>query len=68
MVAKGPEMSEPAEAGPDRKSARKRELLLFFILAIAVWPIIAVALVGGFGFILWMYQIITGPPGPPPVG
>lgn len=68
MGAKGRQVSEPAEARPDDKAARKRELLLFFILAVGVWPIIAVAIVGGFGFILWMYQIIAGPPGPPPVG
>ncbi|MBC2775968.1 nitrate reductase, partial [Rhizobium sp. AQ_MP] len=24
-----------------------------------------VATVGGFGFMVWMYQIIAGPPGPP---
>ncbi|MDC3952152.1 nitrate reductase, partial [Pseudomonas aeruginosa] len=24
-----------------------------------------VALVGGFGFCVWMYQLLAGPPGPP---
>ncbi|PBL23997.1 nitrate reductase, partial [Pseudomonas aeruginosa] len=25
----------------------------------------SVALVGGFGFCVWMYQLLAGPPGPP---
>jgi nitrate reductase NapE len=46
--------------------SRRRELLTFFILAFAIWPIVAVGVVGGYGFVVWMYQIIFGPPGPPP--
>ena len=26
---------------------------------------LAIALVGGFGFSVWIYQTFTGPPGPP---
>jgi nitrate reductase NapE len=49
----------------DRRAARRRELLTFFILAFGIWPIVAVGVVGGFGFLVWMYQIVYGPPGPP---
>lgn len=49
----------------DRRARRRSELVTFFILAFGIWPILAVAAVGGFGFMVWMYQIITGPPGPP---
>ena len=47
--------------------AKKREIIIFLLLAFVIWPFIAVAFVGGYGFIVWMYQVIAGPPGPPPV-
>ena len=46
---------------------KKREILIFLLLAFFIWPFVAVAFVGGYGFIVWMYQVIAGPPGPPPV-
>jgi nitrate reductase NapE len=44
---------------------RRREMLAFLILAFGIWPVVAVAVVGGYGFLVWMYQIVFGPPGPP---
>jgi nitrate reductase NapE len=44
---------------------RRREIVAFAILAVLIWPFIAVAVVGGYGFLVWMYQIVFGPPGPP---
>ena len=46
-------------------SLRRRELLAFLILAFGIWPIVAVGVVGGYGFLVWMWQIVFGPPGPP---
>lgn len=61
-------MTPEAERSEDELRAQKRrELLMFVFLAIVIWPFIAVAVVGGFGFLVWMYQLIAGPPGPPPV-
>ena len=40
---------------------------MFLLLAFVIWPFVAIAVVGGYGFIVWMYQTIAGPPGPPPV-
>lgn len=40
---------------------------MFLVLAFAIWPILAVAVVGGYGFAVWIYQMIMGPPGPPAV-
>ncbi|KFG69069.1 MULTISPECIES: periplasmic nitrate reductase, NapE protein [Microvirga] len=51
--------SEPLEAGNKR-----REALTFLILAVLIWPFIAVGVVAGWGFIVWMYYLFTGPPGP----
>lgn len=53
------------ENAPDRVSLRRKELLTFLVLAFGIWPIIAVAVVGGYGFLVWMWQIVFGPPGPP---
>jgi len=44
---------------------RRRELLLFLALAFGIWPIIAAGVVGGYGFAVWMGQLVLGPPGPP---
>lgn len=51
--------SEPLEAG-----RKKREVLTFLVLAVLIWPFIAVGVVAGWGFIVWMYYLFTGPPGP----
>ena len=50
------------------RGQRRRELLAFAILAFGIWPIIAVGIVGGLGFAIWMWQIVFGPPGPPASG
>jgi periplasmic nitrate reductase NapE len=55
----------PVLPATQTRSSRRAELTTFVILAFAIWPILAVATVGGFGFLVWMYQIIAGPPGPP---
>ncbi|MFB9949137.1 periplasmic nitrate reductase, NapE protein [Rhizobium puerariae] len=47
------------------KSRRRSELFTFVVLAFGIWPVLAVGVVGGYGFLIWMYQIIAGPPGPP---
>ncbi|HMN47431.1 MAG TPA: periplasmic nitrate reductase, NapE protein [Povalibacter sp.] len=46
---------------------KKRELAAFAFLALVLVPILAVLVVAGFGFAVWMYQLIAGPPGPPSV-
>jgi periplasmic nitrate reductase NapE len=57
-----PDASEAADRGA---RTRARELLVFAVLAVLVWPVVAVGVVGGYGFAVWMYQHIAGPPGPP---
>jgi periplasmic nitrate reductase NapE len=44
---------------------RRRELLAFLFLTVFLAPMLAVAIVGGYGFLIWIFQIIYGPPGPP---
>jgi nitrate reductase NapE len=52
---------------PVEPGTKRREIVMFLILAFAIWPILAVAVVGGYGFLVWMLQMIMGPPGPPAV-
>lgn len=49
----------------DIPPSRNAELVAFILLAIVIWPILAIGLVGGYGFLIWMYQSVAGPPGPP---
>lgn len=58
--------SEAAER-PSRQ-LRRKEILAFLVLAFGIWPILAVGVVGGYGFLVWMWQIVFGPPGPPAGG
>ncbi len=39
-------------------------LILFVFLIVFLFPILSVALVSGYGFIVWIVQMIFGPPGP----
>ncbi len=53
------ETIESTSTAPDRKS----ELLGFLFLTVVLAPVLAVAVVGGYGFVIWMFQLIAGPPG-----
>jgi periplasmic nitrate reductase NapE len=41
---------------------KKQELRLFLFIVIFLFPLLSIALVGGFGFIIWISQLILGPP------
>ena len=58
------DVTDPS-ASVHRSQLRRRELLTFIVLAFGIWPVVAVGVVGGYGFLVWMFQIIYGPPGPP---
>lgn len=52
---------------PVDPGVRRREIAMFLLLAVFIWPVLSIAVVGGYGFAVWMSQMILGPPGPPPV-
>lgn len=60
MDARASELHAEAEVRP----RRWREFLVFLLLAVLIWPFIAVGVVAGWGFLVWMYYLFTGPPGP----
>lgn len=56
-------------AGDDmdgRLRRRRMEIFAFLFLTAILMPALAVATVGSYGLAVWIYQVIAGPPGPPP--
>ena len=47
----------------DTSQQKKDEKTSFIFLTVFLAPILAVMIVGGFGFTIWISQIIMGPPG-----
>ncbi len=56
---------EPEQTAPDAESERRREFRAFLFLTVVFVPLLAVSVVGGYGLVVWIIQIILGPPGPP---
>lgn len=40
-----------------------QELRTFLLLSVVLAPVLAVGVVAGYGFLVWMYQLFAGPPG-----
>ena len=45
------------------QASKSREVKLFLFLTVVLIPGATVALVGAYGFTIWMYQLLNGPPG-----
>lgn len=54
----------PNDTRPPVASTKRDETRLFVFLIVFLFPILSVALVSGYGFIVWIVQMIFGPPGP----
>ena len=54
----GPE--PPAGESP---STRQEELRSFLFFTVVMAPALAVLLVASYGFVVWMIQLVAGPPG-----
>jgi len=53
------------DLGQSHEADKKAEMRSFLMLTVVLAPVVAVALVGGLGFAIWIFQMIAGPPGPP---
>ena len=53
----------PSAANSGKPDTKLRELFAFLFLTVLLAPAVSVALVGGYGFAIWIYQLIAGPPG-----
>lgn len=61
-------MSEPdsrstEDITEERSITRRQEWRLFLFIVVLLFPLLSVALVSTYGFSIWMYQLIAGPPG-----
>src|SRR4051794_8548707 len=56
--------SAKRDAGPDgtHVTGRRAEFFVFAVIAAFIWPVVAVGVVGGYGFLVWMTQMVLGPP------
>jgi len=52
--------SSAAQSGEATRKAR--EWRIFFFLTVVLAPLLAVAVVGAYGFVVWIYQMFAGPP------
>ncbi|KAF1722291.1 periplasmic nitrate reductase, NapE protein [Pseudoxanthomonas wuyuanensis] len=43
-------------------STKGQERLAFLLLVGVVFPLLAVLIVAGYGFLVWIYQMFAGPP------
>ncbi len=41
---------------------RRQELFVFLFFTVVLAPLLSIAIVGGYGFAIWMYQLLSGPP------
>lgn len=49
----------------DKSVQKSKETRLFLFLVVCFFPLLSIALVGGYGFFIWFMQMLIGPPGPP---
>ncbi len=44
------------------QKAKRAEISIFLFLTVLLWPMLAMAIVAGFGLVVWVLQMIVGPP------
>lgn len=47
----------------ESRENRSRETRVLVFLTVVMAPLLAVALVGSYGLMIWLYQLLAGPPG-----
>ena len=53
----------PEPATPEERQRKKEEWRTWLFFTVFVAPILAVVVVSGWGFLVWMYQLlVAGPP------
>jgi nitrate reductase NapE len=46
----------------DKNIQMKKERYAFLFLTAVIAPVMAVGIVAGYGLLIWLYQLLTGPP------
>jgi periplasmic nitrate reductase NapE len=44
----------------EHENQRRIELKAFIFITVILFPILAVAVVGGYGFFVWFLQVVSG--------
>jgi periplasmic nitrate reductase NapE len=57
-----PSQRSAMEEEPNAHS-KADELRAFLLLSVLMAPVLAVLIVSGYGFLVWMFQLVAGPPG-----
>jgi nitrate reductase NapE len=52
-------MEQPSQHG---LSSKAQERIAFLLLTFVVFPLLAILIVAGYGFLVWFYQMFAGPP------
>ena len=52
-----------ASAPNPQAATRAQELRSFVFLSVVLAPVLAVIVVSGYGFLVWRFQMVAGPPG-----
>ena len=47
----------------NRSLSKTQEWRSFLFLSVVMAPVLAVIIVAGWGFLVWMFQLFAGPPG-----
>jgi len=58
-------MSVASDDTNGKPRRRRMEIFAFLFLTAVLMPALAVATVGSYGLAVWIYQMESGPPGPP---
>jgi periplasmic nitrate reductase NapE len=58
-MKQNPDANADLDSAPSTKQEEWRSFLFFTVV---MAPVLAVLIVGGFGFLVWMYQLVVGPP------
>ena len=53
----------PDAPDDDHVLTKRGERRVFLFIAVFLFPVLSVILVGGFGLLVWLFQLFFGPPG-----
>jgi periplasmic nitrate reductase NapE len=62
LIADRRDLTMSTQNSAERSTQKASELYLFLFLTVVLAPALSVAIVGGYGLTVWMYQLIAGPP------
>ena len=52
-----------SDGDDDHVLTRRGERRVFLFIAVFLFPALFIALVGGYGLLIWLLQLLIGPPG-----